>query len=246
MDNKKQTGIRKLKAIASFFASLITLASSVATCITVFEMRDERNQSYKPYFVIESTRYTEQFEKPVFSLNNTNNLINSLLLDRKDLTPMAIIIDNIGSGTSTNIEIAFSCEEYQDYWETVCSYYDNHSIEITDNELSVDYYSSVYQETKTYEHRMFLSDLIVNRPYVFTKESLEVPLPQEYCRLLHAVAYCTNGDYGELPTIDLEICYDDLQGINYKRKYSLGIKVYVDLNSDEEFNYAEYVIEQIE
>lgn len=246
MSNKKRTTLSKLKMIASFITSLVTLSASVATCLTVWEMRNERNQAYKPYFVIESVRYTEEFKKPAFSLQDTNNLVSSLNLDTTELTRMAIIIDNIGSGTSTNISITFSCEEYKDFWEMVCQYYDNDKIEITDDELSVDYYLSLFEEQHTHKHRMVTSDLIINKPYVFSKESLEVLIPEEYCRLLHSVAYCTNGDYDELPTIGLVICYDDLQGIKYKEEYKIGIKVYVDLNSDETLNYAEYVIEQIE
>ena len=49
-----------LKQIGSFIVNLVTVAASLATCFTLWEMRKERNQSYKPYFVIESVEYTDR------------------------------------------------------------------------------------------------------------------------------------------------------------------------------------------
>lgn len=73
---------------------------------------------------------------------------------------------------------------------------------------------------------------------------MEVPLPDEYRTLLHSIAYCTKGDYGELPAIDLNVEYQDLQGVHYKEAYRLGIDIEVDFDLSETLNYVKYIIEQ--
>lgn len=238
--------LSRFKVIGKAIINVVTITASIATCLTVQEMRNERNQAYRPYFIIEKMVCNEKLEKSVYNIHDTNNLVESLLKDANDLIPMAITIDNIGSGTATNIKVDYSCEEYKDYWKIICNNYnDDDIVQISNDELRVKYYLSSFGENE-YKHSMNTSDLIVEKPYVFSKEKLEIPIPEEYRRLFFSVAYCTNGDFQKLPKIKLEIYYDDLQGITYHKTFKISVDIKVDSNSDDKLNLAKYVIEQYE
>lgn len=248
MNDKKTKVFLVIKKVFSVFTGLVTLFASIATCITVWEMRDERNQSYKPYFIIESASINEELKGSTFDVHDTLNLVESLSVSEKELVPIDIVFDNIGSGTATDICVSFSPKMYKAYWKTICQYYDNNDIDVSDNDLKVNYFLSSYNKSFTHEHTMVLSDLKTKKPYVFTKKSISIPLPEEYRRIIHSIAYCTNGDYGNIPPIELEICYNDLQGINYSKKLKLGVKVYIKTKTSSEAEIkrtAKYVIEQI-
>ena len=123
-----------LKQIGSFIVNLVTVAASLATCFTLWEMRKERNQSYKPYFVIESVEYTDEYTSSSYDIRDIRNLCSSLDVDIDKIPKMYIIINNLGAGTATNIDIAFSDEVYKSYWEIACRYYSDDKIQITDND----------------------------------------------------------------------------------------------------------------
>ena len=97
-----------LKEILFFIVNLVTVAASLATCFTLWEMRKERNQSYKPYFVIESVEYTDEYTSSSYDIRDIRNLCSSLDVDIDKIPKMYIIINNLGAGTASNIDIAFS------------------------------------------------------------------------------------------------------------------------------------------
>lgn len=237
-DNKK----RILKQIGSFVVSLVAVAASIATCFTLWEMRKERNQSYKPYFVIESVKYTDEFKKPVFDIRDTRNLFISLMKDIEKRPQMYIVINNLGAGTATNINITFSDEAYKNYWEIACQYYDKEKIFILGDEIRY----SLYNDDSIYKNTYYLNgdDLNLYKSYIVPGAVVEIPLPEAYCTLLHSIAYCTCGDCDKPPAIELSISYDDLQGIHYEETYRLSIDIIVDLNSSETVDYVQYIIEQ--
>lgn len=230
-----------IKTFGNSVVGLATLAASIATCVTLWEMRSERNQSYKPYLIIESQNYNEEFEKPFYSIDDTNNLVKVLSIDENDLIPMSITINNIGSGTATDIEIMFSESQCKKCWEEICSYYSDYSVNVTDSKIHVDYNSANYDRMLEYEHYMN-GDVTLNRSYILSEESIEISIPEEYRRIIHALAYCTKGDYTTPFIIELEISYNDLQGINYQKKYQLNIEAVVELDYYNGVNYTEYTI----
>ena len=93
---------------------------------------------------------------------------------------------------------------------------------------------------------MVSSDLVTDKPYLFSEDQMKILIPKEYRRLLHSIAYCTKGDYQQLPEIDVELDYKDLQGIHYQQKLKLDAKVNVDLNADDTLNHVVYVLEQVD
>lgn len=237
-DNKKKI----LKRIGKFIVSLVTVAASIATCFTLWEMRKERNQSYKPYFVIESVEYVDEYTKPNLDIQNVENLSQSLDVDIEKRPKMYIILNNLGAGTATNIDITFSDKVFENYWEIACQYYGDDEIIISDNKINYSLFSD--DPVVKGSHYMKRNDLNIYKSYVVPGATIEIPLPEEYRSLLYSIAYCTRGDCGKLPAIELNINYDDLQGKHYTETYKLSINIIVDLNSSETVDYAKYIIEQ--
>ncbi len=241
-ESKINNGLKFFKHIGNFIVSLVTIAASIATCFTLWEMRNERNQSYKPYFVIETVKYMDEYTKPVFNIRDVRNLGNSLLVDVEKIPRMYIIANNIGAGTATNIDVLFSDEEYENYWAAACEYYTDDEIDISDDEIK---YNLDSNEPKIKgSHYMKRHDLNVYKSYIVPGATMEIPLPEEYCTLFRSIAYCTNGDCYKLPKIKLTINYDDLQGIHYAETYNINVDIKVDLDSSDTMDYANYIIEQ--
>lgn len=236
-----KTGIKIAKKAMKFMVALTTFAASIATCITVIQMRNERNQSYKPYFVMETVSYTDEFTEPRFDIRDSENLRDSLMVDDGERPQMDIVIRNIGSGTAVNVDITFSDEAYEKLWEIACTYYDDEKIEITESELrSYDNMSQKMQHVCDINRR----DLTRYEAYIVPGAVTELPLPEELRTLLRSIAYCTNGDCEELPEIELNVNYKDLQGICYEETYKFRIRLSVDLHSKDSKYIANYVIEQ--
>ena len=231
-----------LKQIGSIVVGLATVVASMATYFTLWEMRNERNQSYKPYFVIESVEYADEYTKPIFDIHDVQNLSRSLDVDIDKRPLMYIGFNNLGAGTATNIDITFSDKVFEEYWKIACQYYDDDKISISDNKI--DY--SLYNDDPVVKgsHNMERNDLNIYKSYIVPGATMEIPLPQEYRTLIRSIAYCTSGDCYEPPAIELTINYDDLQGIHYIETYKLSVDIIVDSNSSETFDYAKYIIEQ--
>ncbi len=227
--------------------SFSTVAASIATCVTVFSMREERNQAYKPYFIFRPAYYTQEVEKSVYSIYDVSNLIIAQDVDDEQIIPMTLMLENIGSGTATNIEISFSCGNEKEYMEEICKYYDDNEVEFTDKYLKVTNYLLNVGETIRLKYYMDDIGWSVDKSYIYTKEGIEIVIPEEYRKLLYVLAFCTNGDYEreKIPSIEVSISYNDLQGIDYYEKFILKAEVYVDLNSDEKKNFVEYRIEEL-
>lgn len=227
--------------------SLVTIAASVATCFTVILMRDERNQAYKPYFIFRTANYTQEIEQPVYSISDVTNLIVAKADEEKQIIPMTILLENIGSGTATNIEVYFSYGEEKDYMEEICRYYYDSEYELTDEYLEVKY--DLLQSNEIIPIQYSLNEIkeLYNKSYIYAKEGIEITVPEEYCELLYLLAYCTNGDYNKenIPSIKVGISYNDLQGIEYYEEIILRAEVHVDLNADKDKNYVRYIIEEL-
>lgn len=236
-----------IKEVLYVLTSMVTIVASVATCFTVILMRDERNQAYKPYFIFRAANYTQEIDKPVYPISNVTNLIVAKEDEEKQIIPMTILLENIGSGTATNIEVSFSYGEENDYMEEICKYYYDSEYELTDESLRVNYYLTQSNESIWLHYNL---DEIIdshNRSYIYAKEGTEITIPKEYCELLYLLAYCTNGDYDKenIPSIKVSISYNDLQGIDYYEEIILRAEVQVDLNANKDKYYVKYIIEEL-
>ena len=249
-DKNKKT--KALKYVGGFIMSLASVLASIATCFTLWEMRKERNQLYKPYFVIDSVEYIDEYESPGI---RGSGIFNFMLLFSEDFgeRPQVYLnINNIGAGTATNIDIRFTNKVFKRYWKIACENCDD-EVEITDYSLDIHNYEfdkgadSGYifiddDGTRTATRLMITHDLATYEAYIVPGDSIEVKLPEEYQILLHSIAYCT-GMYHRLPEIELVINYDDLQGIHYTDTYKLSVELMFEDRLSYDKIRAKYIIE---
>lgn len=227
---KIQSAISKLEKIKLFsvkvfkiFIEISTVAASIATCVTVLQMRNERNQSYKPFFVFKSLEYADEYTKPVYDIWDSRNYSDSLNVDVEKRPQMYLIIENIGAGTAVNINITFPGYIYEEYLEIACEYYGEKK------------YRSQYGYTR---------DFNVYKTHIVSGENMEIELPEEYQKAFRSIAYCTWGDCYRPSVMDITIDYDDLQGIHYSETYNIGVDIEVDMHSSETMDYAKYIFKQ--
>lgn len=238
LENDKKKKI--LKLIGSVVVSLVSVAASIATCFTLWEMRNERNQSYKPYFVIESAEYIDTYTEPMLNKQNTQNLIDSFSKYNGERPEMYINISNIGAGTATNVVIRFTDEVFLDYWKIACKYYDN--VEIDNTSIKFEVEDNSDDGTQKVIHSIINDDLDVYKAYIVSGDSVDIKLPEEYQILLHSIVYCT-GAGEKLPKIEFTIDYDDLQGVHYTDTYKLSIDIVFCNYLNEGREFLKYVIE---
>lgn len=246
--NKKN---KALKHVGSFVVSLVSVLASIAACFTLWEMRKERNQLYKPYFVIEPVEYIDEYARPGIRGSGIFDFMLLLSEDFGERPQIYLTINNIGAGTATNIDIRFNNSVFKRYWKIACEYCDD-EVEITDYSIEINNYefdehpNSAYIEsgddgTRKAIRLMITHDLDIYEAYVVSGDSIEVKLPEEYQILLHSIAYCT-GMYHKLPEIELVIDYDDLQGIHYTDIYKLSVELMFDDSISRDKIRAKYII----
>lgn len=242
-----------LKHLGRFVVSLVSVLASIATCFTLWEMRKERNQLYKPYFVIDSVEYIDEYESPGI---RGSGIFDFMLLFSEDFgerPQIYLTINNIGAGTATNIDIKFTNNVFKRYWKIACENCDDDEVDITDYSLDIHNYEfdkcadSGYifiddDGTRMATRLMITHDLATYEAYIVPGDSIEVKLPEEYQILLHSIAYCT-GMYHRLPEIELVINYDDLQGIHYTDTYKLSVELMFEDRLSYDKIRAKYIIE---
>lgn len=240
---------KKLKGFFKFFGSMLiniikiipsiaAVAASIATCFTVIEMRNERNQLYKPQMIFESSYFSDDYKKNVLNMEDVRNLVRNM--DDEDKFPiLETVIYNLGSGAALDFEINFILDNYEKYIEEITQYYRDADIEINDNNFKVSFDGMIFRDSASYD------DFTIKKPFLLSGDSINVAIPSEFCKLLYCLNVCTNGDYGWDPAIHLQISYSDLQGIVYTNDYELLINMqnsYSELG--ERYLHVDYSIEQ--
>ena len=246
---KKERFAKKIKDIIKLFGrmlfkiikiipSIAAVAASIATCITVIEMRNERNQLYKPQMIFENSYFSDDYQRVTWDISDVRNLIVSI--NNEDEFPvLETTVYNLGSGAAFDLEINFILDNYENYIEEITRYYVYNDIKINDNKVKISYNEKTYEFSSSYEN------FLIKKPFLLSGESINIVIPNEFCKLLYCLNVCTNGDYGWEPTIHLQISYSDLQGIVYCNDYELLIKTKIS-NSEqgERYLHVDYSIEQ--
>lgn len=229
---------RKLLRFIEILSALATVAASIATCLTVTEMKNERNQLYKPQMIFESSNFSDNYEENTWNIRDIRNLI-VLKKDDEQLPKLETTIYNIGSDAALDIKIEFILDNYTDYIREITQYYDENEFEINDNSFDIK-----YDET-TFSYSISNKDFIINKPYLLSGESFKINIPEEFCRLLYYLNRCTNGDYGWKPAIHLKMSYLDLQGNEYTYDYELIVNTEMTpSNENDQYWHADYNIVQ--
>lgn len=229
---------RGLSDVIKTISSIAAVAASIATWFTVVEMRNERNQLYKPHLIFESSQYSDDYETTAWGVWDVRSLI-ALDDDEEEYPVLETTVYNIGSDAAIDIEINFLLDNYKEYVTEITQYYKNNSIDISDDKFSI-----YYNEMKIYDF-VSDSDFIIKKPFLLSGESINIAIPQEFCKLLYYLNCCTNGDYEWQPTIHLQISYLDLQGNHYTIDYELLIKTVISVSEQgKNYFHVDYEIEQ--
>lgn len=105
---------RGLSNVIKSISSIAAVAASIATCFTVVEMKNERNQLYKPHLIFESSQYSDDYKVTTWGIGDVRNLI--ILYDDVEKYPMLeTTVYNIGSDAAIDIEIKFLLDNYKEY-----------------------------------------------------------------------------------------------------------------------------------
>ena len=236
-------GVAKpVASITTVLASIATMVAAFATCETVELMRDEHIQTYKPYLIFRDAEYQEEITYEYsYKSYDSDNLIDVFNKDVSEVIPVTLLIENIGSGTATQLSVEFSFECVDEYLTIICQNYEQEKIKYTDETIEIEY---GYYDWD-YDHKWEKEDMLQELPYIYEKDDVTVALPIEFKRLIYAVAYCTEGNYESLPPISICINYKDLQGIEYNVEYQLGVKVYSVYDKENNTKNVYYKIKQI-
>lgn len=247
--NKKERIAKKMKNFTKLFGrmlfkiikiipSIAAVAASIATCITVIEMRNERNQLYKPQMIFESSYFSDNYKRIFWDTRDARNLI--ITIDDEDEFPaLETTIYNLGSGAALDLKISFILDNYEKFIEEITSYYVYNNVEINDNDFKISIDGKTFKYSASYE------DFLIKKPFLLSGESMNVVIPNEFCKLLYCLNVCTNGDYTWEPTIHLQMSYSDLQGNTYFNDYELLIKTEISyFEQGEKYLHVDYSVEQ--
>lgn len=246
---KKERIAKKLRDITKLFGrmlfktikiipSIAAVAASIATCITVIEMRNERNQLYKPQMIFENSYFSDDYKRVTWDISDVRNIIVSIN-NEEEFPVLGTTVYNLGSGAAFDLEINFILDNYENYIEEITRYYIYNDIKINNNKVKISYDEKTYDFSPSYEN------FLIKKPFLLSGESINIVIPNEFCKLLYCLNVCTNGDYEWEPTIHLQISYSDLQGIVYCNDYELLIKSKIsDSEQGERYLHVDYSIEQ--
>lgn len=246
---KKECIAKKMRDVTKLFgrmlfitikiiSSIAAVAASIATCITVIEMRNERNQLYKPQMIFESSYFSDDYKRIFWDTRDARNLIIRIN-DKDEFPALETTVYNLGSGAALDLKINFIIDNYDDYIEEITRYYIYNNVEINDNNFKISIDGNIFEYSVSYEN------FIIKKPFLLSGESMNVVIPNEFCKLLYCLNVCTNGDYTWEPTIHLQMSYSDLQGNTYFNDYELLIKTDISyFEQGEKYLHVDYSVEQ--
>lgn len=228
----------KLISIIKIASSIAAVAASIATWFTVIEMKNERNQLYKPQMIFESSYFSDDYKKTTWETGDAKNLVVSMN-DDDQFPALETTVYNIGSGAALDFEINFILDNYKNYIQEITRYYRESDIEINDNNFEINVDGNTFKYSACYDN------FIIKKPFLLSGDSMNIDIPNEFCKLLYCLNVCTNGDYGWDPAIHLQISYSDLQGIVYSNDYELLIKTEISYSGQgERYFHVDYSVEQ--
>lgn len=204
-----------------------TVISAIIVLLTLREMQIQRNNAYMPEIIFETV-------SAPFSWGTPQNLdvYGSLIDDETELNPSSIKIPvrNIGVGVAKKISITITDDNYISWLslfnklnpENQYTYTRNGSMLTISNGTTQIVFNADYQIEKTF--------LLPN-----AEEIYEVVIPIQYTKLLQEISSIRSTTLVKIPSLEVNVSFEDVQGIAYNKKISLNIESYF-LTSDSDGN----------
>ena len=227
--------------LIAFFTALATLATAFATFSSVNEMKEARNQLYKPCIIFEHSSYTNKYKDyESFTYVHEHNFTFSDF-DRDDngyIPNLKFAGYNIGEGVATDLEITFKFDNYNEFVEKISEEYPSIDIEIIDDGFIYHPYIDIDKRRSKIVHYKSTEGIEYKKLYLRPDDKMTISLPKEFCKLLYIIAGCKiEEQFIFNPTIDFHIKYDDVQGITYNEDYK--VRVNINVESISEIKYSD-------
>lgn len=231
--------VQQIAQIAQIAGAIAAVVTSAVTWVTVQEMKNERNQLYKPQMIFERSYYSDDYERNILGLWDAKDLADHIYYGTGNYPSLETTIYNIGSGAALEIEINFMLDSYEEYVEAIGRYFKNGTI-IANNSGFTIHYNKI-----TRHHFVDTRNCIIRKPFLLSGESMDIAFPKEISELLYCLNYCTLGDYSWEPKVRVQISFLDLQGIRYCIDYELVIKMVIsDSKQGDKYFHVDYKVEQ--
>ena len=217
--NTKNKLLRKVnfEMIGKLLTGVATMVSTILVLLTLYEMKTQRNNAYKPAIIFETVTYSNTWEE--YEDNSKRDpYISSFITDDVNPTSIKIPVKNIGVGVAKNISFSITDECFS-VWNDLY----NSQVMIEQNFPELDKY---FPETEY----SYTNDEYIFYPKVFllpnAEETFDFIIPSFYLKTIRTLTTTFNPrKYTGLPNLEVHVSYQDVQGIKYDKTIYLDINV---------------------
>lgn len=210
---------KKFEYRSSVIQIVVSIISTVLVLFTLFEMRAERNDAYRPDISLSNTELAISWDKnglPSISKEAEDTLSKVIHADTAINAIPQIKVYNLGVGTAKNITLEWYNQKNMKNFINIFNSYDGINVFIDDN--------SVYIETDSIKHRIWTPinskiDFLLNSKQDFDT----LPFPSPYYQLIKEM--CIRTRTQDVPPLYLQISYSDVQGKIYNKTIQIHTSI---------------------
>lgn len=210
--SKKET----VKYCCEIITSFATMLSAIIVIFTLHEMQIQRNNAYMPEIIFETVSVPFSWGTP-----QNIDVYHSLIDDETELNPTSIKIPvrNIGIGVAKKVTIKITYDNYISWLSLFNKLNPEHQYKYTQNGNMLTISNGTTQFAFNADYQFEKTFLLPN-----AEEICEVVIPVQYAKLLQEISSLRNTTLIEIPNIEVNVSFKDVQGIVYDKKISLKIE----------------------
>ena len=211
-DKPKKT-IKEIVWVFDAVGTVVALFAAVVSLVTLVEMKIQRNNAYMPTIVFESVEVETDLND-----SKPKNMNDGIRFTTR----------NIGVGVAKKITFEVDSSNYIRWLELYNELNPEHPYlyEINNKMLNVSRDGNAIGFSANYKNEKLF--LLPN-----AEESYEFILPVQYKMLLHEIYTYSNVGMLEIPDIEIEVSYFDVQNVLYKETIHLSVETIFFMNNGE-------------
>ena len=200
---------RNIVWIFDIVGTIVALAAVIISLVTLYEMKIQRNNAYMPTIVFESV--------DVNTFNTDGEYDNIFFSTR-----------NIGVGVAKKITYSMDSSNYIRWLE----YYNKLNPE---NPYTYNIKGEVFQVIIDGQKLGFSATEKSEKLFLLpnAEESYEFMLPSQYTFLLHEIYKHSKVGEIDIPDLEIEVTYSDVQNVQYMETIQLSVKTFGLINTEE-------------